>query len=198
MNYGHISAIRLIVLLLLCWTSTGWALTPKERVELAARETMTALSRQQNELRQQPERLYEFVQAYITPHFDFDRIAQWVLGRHNRTASPTQQQQFRDAFRTFLVRSYASALIEYANGQVNILQVDEQDTRAVVRTELVSPNGNRLRIDYRMIKVSENWMVFDVSVEGISIATSYRNTLDSEVRRIGLDGLIGRLNEASP
>jgi phospholipid transport system substrate-binding protein len=45
-------------------------------------------------------------------------------------------------------------------------------------------------MDYRMERTPQSWKVFDVSIEGVSIVTTYRSSFASEVSKGGIDGLI--------
>src|SRR5574337_361146 len=52
----------------------------------------------------------DLVEAKVLPHFDFKHMTALAVGRDWRTASPAQQDQLTDAFRTLLVRTYSNAL----------------------------------------------------------------------------------------
>jgi phospholipid transport system substrate-binding protein len=50
-------------------------------------------------------------------------------------------------------------------------------------------------IDYSMQKTPEGWKVYDISVGGVSLVTTYRETFAAEVRQTGIDGLVKSLSE---
>ena len=53
--------------------------------------------------------------------FDTDYAGRLVLGKHWRTATPAQRQQFIDAFYDFLLRSYARYVLRFEKDKVKIL-----------------------------------------------------------------------------
>ena len=59
-----------------------------------------------------------------------------------------------------------------------------------MRTHIIQPGGQPLAMDYRMERAPEGWKVFDVSIEGVSIVTTYRSTFAAEVSKGGIEGLI--------
>ena len=44
-----------------------------------------------------------------------------------------------------------------------------------------------------MEKMPEGWKVYDLTVEGVSLVTSYRGTFADQVQQVGIDGLIKTL-----
>ncbi|MCW9023286.1 MAG: ABC transporter substrate-binding protein, partial [Gammaproteobacteria bacterium] len=50
---------------------------------------------------------------------------------------------------------------------------------------------------YRMHNTRKGWKVYDVSVSGISLITTYRTSFNSEIQQKGLDGLIKSLASRS-
>ena len=46
-----------------------------------------------------------------------------------------------------------------------------------------------------MHKTNRGWKVFDVSVEGVSVITTYKTSFASEIQQKGLDAFIASLKE---
>jgi phospholipid transport system substrate-binding protein len=41
----------------------------------------------------------------------------------------------------------------------------------------------------------DSWKVYDLSIDGVSLVTSYRGTFDQEVRKGGIEGLLKYLKD---
>ena len=68
---------------------------------------------------------------------------------------------------------------------------DLNDKRTVVRTQVVMDDGKLVSIDYAFRKSrTGDWKAYDVIIEGISYITNYRNQVDAEIRKVGIDQLI--------
>ena len=52
-----------------------------------------------------------------------------------------------------------------------------------------------IAITYRMHKVSDKWMVYDVIVEGVSLVNTYRQQFRSFLRKSSYDVLVKKLRE---
>ena len=71
---------------------------------------------------------------------------------------------------------------------------DLNDKRTVVRTQVVLDDGKLVSIDYAFRKSrSGDWKAYDVIIEGISYITNYRNQVDAEIRKVGIEQLIKNL-----
>ncbi|MCB1741808.1 MAG: ABC transporter substrate-binding protein [Gammaproteobacteria bacterium] len=140
------------------------------------------------------ERVLRMVDELILPHFDFDRMSRWVLGRYWKRAAADEQQAFIREFRGLLVRTYASALVDYADEMVEFLPSRVRPNSEVsVRTVVSRSNGPGIPITYEMHERNGHWKVYDVSVEGVSLVINYRNSFTAEVKRNGLRHLVEQL-----
>ena len=152
------------------------------------------LEKERDVIEKDPGRIYGIVDEYIIPNFDFERMSQRVLGKFWQRATKDQQDRFQAQFQTLLVRTYATALREYSNQKVEFLPSRPRgDGEVSVRTQIVQTGGPPISIDYELRKNSEQWKVYDVTIEGVSLVINYRSTFASEIRTNGLDALIERL-----
>lgn len=140
-----------------------------------------------------PKALVDLAEKKVVTHFDFLRMTQLAVGRSWAQASPEQRQKLEAAFRSLLVRTYATALAQ-TSGQTQIdvkpANVGSGDKETTVHTLVNEPGRKPFVIDYRMSSVSGSWKVYDVVVENLSLVTNYRSSFQSEVSRSGIDGLI--------
>lgn len=142
-------------------------------------------------------KLLDLVDKLVLPHFNFTRMTMLAVGRPWRDASPAQREQLVQQFRNLLVRTYSTALEQYSEQRIEVrpLSLKPGETETIVRTLIHQPGGPPIPMDYRMEKSSNGWKVFDVTVEGVSIVTTYRSTFNAEISRGGIDGLIKTLIE---
>jgi len=141
------------------------------------------------------QRIREVVETKLLPNFDFERITALAMGRNWRQATPEQQQQLVEQFRTLLVRTYSGALTQYRDQQMDYkpLRADAGATDVNVRTEVIRPGQQPVQIDYGMEKTANGWKVYDVIVGGVSLVTNYRDEFNEQIRSGGVDGLIASL-----
>lgn len=170
---------------------------PDQIVKTTTVNMLDIIEKNRQQLKQNPEDLFGLVDQFILPHFDFYKISQWVLGKNWRTATEQQRERFVEAFQTMLVRTYATAILEYSDLKFTYhpLRMKAGDKIVTVRTEVLRPGKQPVRIDYRMFLGKEGWKVFDVLVDGVSLVASYRTTFDKEIQSDGMDALVARLEQ---
>lgn len=163
------------------------------------RETTTqmlaVLDKRRAELEEQPNLIYDLVQEFVVPNFDFQRITSYALGRYWRNANAEQRKLLVHEFQQMLVRTYAKALLNYSGQEVRFLPLrpGNRDGQVTVRTEVSEAGGAPIPIDYAMYMRGSDWKVYDVSIDGVSLIANYRSSFASEIRANGIDGLIRTL-----
>jgi phospholipid transport system substrate-binding protein len=194
-------SIRLLTAMLLAIAFAVPALAageqaPQQIVQSIADQLGTAIQGRQAELHQHPDEVIKIIDDIVLPHFDMDYASLLVLGRHARDATPAQRVAFARAFYDALTRRYAEGLVAYTRGSVKVLpaQGPLDRRRTIVRTQVLLTSGKNLSVDYAFRKTAAGeWKAYDVIIEGISYITNYRNQVDAEIQKEGIDGLIKRL-----
>ncbi len=191
------SALVLLAMLAVLPAAHGAGdLSPQELVRDTSSRMLMAMRNEHDAIVEDSDKLYRLVSEIVLPYFDFERMSQWVLGKNWRTATPQQRERFVGQFRDLLVRTYGTALSEYANEKIVYLPfVDDGKSGTVtVRTE-IEQGGSTIPISYSMYQGSNGWKVYDVSISGVSLVTNYRSTFGSIIRDKGMDSLIQQLSE---
>ena len=188
-------------LLLLVFTSTSAFAqqTPQQVVEETANAILTALNGRHDELRDDPEALYNLVDDILLPRFDLQFAGAYVLGKYRRNANADQKKRFVTAFYRSLVKRYADGLLEYRQNSVEFLpfKPSTKPTRATVRTVVTLTDGTKTPVDYGLRETKQGWKVYDVVIEGISYLQNNRKIVTAEIAKNGLDSLIQRLESGS-
>jgi phospholipid transport system substrate-binding protein len=140
--------------------------------------------------------MYTLVSEVIFPHFDFAIMSQWVLGEHWNTADEATREAFVEQFRKLLVRTYATALLEFSQQVITYPPIAQKGgtNTALVKQHISQEGGGGIPIVYRLHNKVGDWKVFDVSVDGVSLVKTYRASFGSMIKDGSLAGLIDSLN----
>ena len=141
-------------------------------------------------------KMLELVDAKVLPHFDFERMTRLAVGRSWRNATPEQKQKLMSEFRILLVRTYTKAFTSYRDQTVDVkpIKLDAAATEVTIKTAIIKPGSQQpVQVDYDMEKTPGGWKVYDLTVEGVSLVTSYRGTFADQIQQAGIDGLIKTL-----
>ena len=187
---------RLLVIFVTCLISlTAQAQSPNAVIEEAAQLLDQAIEGRVDELTKDKEALYALIDELLLPRFDRRYAAQLVLSRHWRTASEEDRERFINAFYNHLMHMYSEAALEFdlANLEVLPFRGDETKKRTTVKTIVVLEDGTRVPVNYGMVKRETGWLMFDVTIEGISYVRNFKAEVNAEIQAEGLDGVIKRL-----
>ncbi len=167
--------------------------SPVDMLQRTSNQVIAVLKEKREQIEKDPDLVYELVDEYILPHLDDVTMAKLALGKNWRKASREEKIQFVDAFRTLLVRTYSKSLQEFRDQQINFFPAEAKDGKAVVKSEVIQPGGPSIPVAYRMRVKDNAWKVYDISIEGVSLVTSYRGTFTQEFRKGGMKGLLKML-----
>ena len=188
-----------IVVGFLCMTAVAQAevVAPDTLINNTVQEVLTIVKQDKDIQSGNQKKILELVDAKVLPHFDFVRMTQLAVGKYWRSATTEQKQALTTEFRNMLVRTYTKAFTVYRDQTVEIkpFRMAADATEATVKTTISKPGAPPVPVDYEMIKKADGWKAFDVSIEGVSMVTSYRGTFSSEIQEKGIDGLIKTLSD---
>jgi phospholipid transport system substrate-binding protein len=145
-----------------------------------------------------PKRVLELVESKILPHVDFQRMTALAAGRYWREATPEQQKQLTNEFRSLLVYTYSGAISQIRDQKLEFrpLRADPSDTEVEVRSQVLQPRGgDPIQLNYRLAKSPNGWKIYDVNVLGAWLVETYKGNFASEISKGGIDGLIKALAE---
>jgi len=135
------------------------------------------------------------IEQKALPYFNYMDMTALAVGVNWRKATAEQKKRLADAFRTLLVRTYASSLSAFGDQQFEFrpLRLKSDDTDVTVQVRVLQPGSQPVVVEYDMEKTPAGWKCYDVRVAGISLVVNYRTEFASIVRDKGIDGLIGAL-----
>jgi phospholipid transport system substrate-binding protein len=141
-------------------------------------------------------RITQLVNEKILPYTDFRRTTQLAMGRNWRAATPDQQTQVIEQFKTLLIRTYSGALAQVRNQQIEYkpFRASPDDTDVVVRSTVLN-NGQPIELDYRLYKTPQGWRVYDINVLGAWLIQAYQQQFQEKIQQGGVDGLIQFLTQ---
>lgn len=120
----------------------------------------------------QHDKIWEIVRTI----FDFKVIARLTVGRYWKKFIPSQKEAFTDVFSQFLGNTYISKIQGgYQNEKVVFLgQKMISESKALVKTKIIRA-GVEIPINYRMYRRKDNWKIYDLKIEGVSLVKNYRD-----------------------
>jgi len=125
--------------------------------------------------------------------FDWAETARRALARHWQTLTDGQREEFVKLFGDLLERAYISKIELYGGEKIAYSSERVDADLATVSTKIMTKNGTEVPVDYRLFKRGDRWMIYDVSVEGISLVSNYRTQFNKIIQTNGFNGLVEKM-----
>jgi phospholipid transport system substrate-binding protein len=128
---------------------------------------------------------------------DIRGVAQFVLGRHWRTASEAQRSEYLSLFEETLVRNLSARFGELRGVSFSVgrnQMASEQE--AVVSTVVTRPNNPAITLDWRVADIDGTPRIVDLVAEGTSLRITQRSEYSAVIQRGGgMDGLLRAMRQ---
>lgn len=131
----------------------------------------------------------------IFSRFDFQEMAQRSLGAHWRRRTPEEQKEFVRIFTYLLEKAYVDRIESYTNE--TFLYTGERIERgyAEVSSKVATSKGEEFKIDYRLHRAGNEWKIYDVAVEDISLVNNYRSQFNRVINNSSYEELVLRMKQ---
>jgi len=125
--------------------------------------------------------------------FDFQEMARRALARHWQPRTPAEREEFVKLFADLLERAYVSKIENYGGEKIAYNGDTIDGDAALVKTKIITKQGTDVPVDYRMLKRSDRWLVYDVVIEGVSLINNYRNQFNKIIQTSSYQSLVDRM-----
>ncbi len=171
--------------------------TPEQIVEETSSTVLNTINEDNDQLREDPALINALINDTVIPIIDLDSMGKLILGKYWKKASEQQRASFIAEFKDMLIRTYAKSLVDYGHAKITVLpnRDKEQGKYYTVQSELDVGSGKApLQVAYIFRKnKQEEWKVFDLAVDGLSLVKNFRTSFGQEIKETSLDALIARL-----
>lgn len=183
----------LVGLLALLTAQGAWAGAPTEQLRGAIERVIKMLD--EPELKA-PEKTLErrvAVRRVANDIFDFAETARRSLARHWNARTAQEREEFVALFADLLERSYISKIDLYGGEKITYVGESVDSDQATVRSKIITKGGSEVPVDYRLLKRGERWLVYDVSVEGVSLVNNYRTQFNKIIQTSSYTELVKKM-----
>jgi phospholipid transport system substrate-binding protein len=134
------------------------------------------------------------IKAVVNKRFDFRAMSQRTLATNWRKTTDKDKDRFVDLFSQLIENSYVGKLDSYTNEKVDYTGEKIDGRRAVVETVIIT-TSNDVPVDYRVYSKDDQWLVYDVIIEGVSLISNYRSSYQEIMKNEGIEGLLAKMQE---
>jgi len=127
--------------------------------------------------------------------FDFEESSRRSLGVNWKGRTSEEKREFIEVFNELLVNSYASKIEGY-KGEKLVFDQDVMDLPyAEVRTKIITARGEQYDVNYRVCEDRDDWRIYDIVIEGVSLVNSYSSQFMDMLSRYSFSEMMERLKK---
>lgn len=135
------------------------------------------------------------VRGAVIDLLDFAEISRRALARHWRLLGEAEREEFVKLFRALLDRTYLPQIKLYQGERIQFVGESVDGDFAAVQARVLTRRGQEASVVFRLHRPGERWLIYDVSVEGISLVDNYRAQFDQIIQRASYQSLVTRVKE---
>ena len=161
---------------------------PFKLVQVVAHDLFERIAKEQGEISKDPELLRTVVAEQLAPYINHPYAAAKVLGTHYKKATAEQRKAFFEAFRQYLIATYAGILTLYKDQKVVFEPASPIKGKIVqVKVRVLDEGRPDIEIGFKLRKNKKGeWSAFDMVAEGISVLKSKQSELQGIIRQQGV------------
>ncbi len=194
MNGRKLGVVAVVIVFHLRLLSPALAAEPQDRVRATLDAVYAVLTDPQLQGPTKEVEQRRGVRGIIRETFDFAEMARESLGPHWATLTPRQREEFVSVFGAYFERSYDRLVLRFLRKrQATYGSESIEKNRALVRTTLIDDKGDEFPVDYSLTYNGQRWLVFDVVVDGASLASSFRTQFNRIIRTSSYETLLRQM-----
>jgi phospholipid transport system substrate-binding protein len=137
----------------------------------------------------------KLIRQAVDERFDWEEMARRSLAIHWAERTAEERKQFVRLFADLVERTYLKKVEDYSGEKVLYEGETKEEDYAAVRVKIVTKGGGDIPVEYRLRKEGDEWFVYDVSIEGVSLVNNYRIQFHSIISQSSYENLVKRLRE---
>lgn len=128
--------------------------------------------------------------------FNWEEIAKRSLGLYWKDRSEEEQKEFTLLLKDLLISSYLDKIIDNYSGEKILFDKEVlKGNRAYIEFRIINKAETSISLGARMIQEKEQWMIYDLVIEGVSSVKNYRVQFYDIIRQSSYEELKKKLQE---
>ncbi|MGE5215835.1 MAG: phospholipid-binding protein MlaC [Chloroflexota bacterium] len=196
-NKLTIKAIFVFLLALVLLSGTAHAGLPTDQIKATVDKAILVLKDPRLKQAAKVKERRDQLRQILFGRFDFTEMAKRALGANWRRRTPQEQQEFVHLFTEVLERAYADIIESYTDEKITYTNERIDGTYADVGSKIQTSKGEEYTLNYKVHLVSNEWKVYDVVAENVSLVNNYRSQFNRVISHASYDELVRRLKDKS-
>jgi phospholipid transport system substrate-binding protein len=193
MRLGFLSRCVLIVVLVFGLEGAALAADPMAQIKATTDKIIAIVTDPALKAPAKEEERRKLIRQAADERFDWEEMARRSLARYWAQRTGAERQEFVRLYSDLLERTYMDKIENYSGEKVYYTGENVAGDYAVVTVKVVTKKEVEIPVEYRMLEKGNNWLIYDVSIEGVSLVYNYRVQFNDIILRSSYAELVKRL-----
>ena len=134
------------------------------------------------------------IREIVSKKFSYYEMSRRSLAKHWKERTAEEKKEFADLFGKLLENSYANKIETYSNEKIIYVDEKKKGNFALVKT-IIQKNNDEIPINYKLVKLDNDWKIYDFIVEGVSMIKNYRTQFKKIIHKSSYEELVNKLKK---
>ena len=173
----------------------GWAGEPTDQIKQTTDKILSILTNPSLKGQSKTAEREKLIRQATDERFDWEEMSRRSLARYWDQRTDGEKKEFVRLYSDLLERTYMDKVEGYSGEKVIYEGESVDNGYAVVKVKIVTKKNTDIHVHYRLKKEENKWLVYDVSIEGVSLVNNYRTQFNSIILKSSYENLVKRLRE---
>jgi len=195
MNLAYFRRGLVLLLLVFGIALPGWAGEPTDAIKQTTDKILSILTNPSLKGSSKTAEREKLIRQAIDERFDWEEMSRRSLARYWDQRSDGEKKEFVRLYSDLLERTYMDKVEGYSGEKVTYEGESIDNGYAVVKVKIVTKKNTDIRVHYRLKRDGNKWLVYDVSIEGVSLVNNYRTQFNNIILKSSYENLVKRLRD---
>jgi phospholipid transport system substrate-binding protein len=189
-------AFLLLPLLLLGFATPGAAGELTDQMKQTTDKVLSILNDSALQGSAKAEEREGLIRKTLDERFDWTEMASRSLSRYWAQRTDEEQKEFVPLYADLVKRTYVHKVVEGYSGE-KVVYGEENIAKnyGTLKVKIVTKKNTDIPVEYRLRKEGDNWLIYDVAIEGVSVVNNYRAQFDSIMSKVSYANLVKMLRD---
>ena len=130
----------------------------------------------------------------ISKKFSYYEMSRRSLTKHWKERTAEEKKEFIDLFGKLLENSYANKIESFTDEKIIYIDEKKKGNVALVKT-IIQKNNDEIPVNYKLVKLDNDWKIYDFIVEGVSMIKNYRTQFKKIIHKSSYEELVSKLKK---
>lgn len=187
---------RVLVMCLVLMTggvTLAWAGEPTEKIKATTDKILGVVRDPALKGSAKEKERRTLIRKAVDERFDWNEMARRSLARHWEGRTEDEKREFVPLYADLVDRAYMSKVEGYSGEKVKVEGETVDGDYATVTVRIMTQKGQEILVEYRLRKKGNDWLIYDVSIEGVSLVNNYRTQFNSIISQSSYASLVKQL-----